>query len=544
MKVTKNFFLIITAILLHVQLSLYCAKVYYSEPMNYKDTFCLVWATKRVYDGDLTGETQEQKNSYSREKTYLNTAFINKDGSLAKLFSFPTSLMVTPEDVENNAVKTVFFLPRTTASSYRKFITVEGNNLFLYEVGIEIKTINNKPTLFLSEDFAKRLQIASNIDTSYTDIDYVVWADKDENIYYKIIDPKDNTKLILYKWNARTANPEIVQTEVNANIDAALQGEAFDNNGEISVKLGENIFKITDPCKIIDPLGANEDILLCAYLDYGTSVMPFTKSDFKKLTETYDLELGKVIALNKLITANKQIVSNLTEEQLVNAKKSIQKIVVNYNTKKDLLREAKKLMRENPINQDVEKKWLTNTEVNAILTALDPEQGVGGGVIEKFNHNGRTEVSGGKIVLPLGYYRDLKIKCKRNFDKKLWENYTKENEANLKQAIQSFSKKVVSGNQLADAINKFMNVKDQKDWKQWFIENKDVKIELLFDYLASQNKDSLNKIFSEHIQSQAQAKTLLKAVSSDKDSDLIKKLRKIVSTYKHSDLYNGMEEKK
>lgn len=518
MKIIKNI-LLTTTILVSSLLNLYSATVYYSNPIDDSDTFCAVWTTKRVYSGELTGESDTNKKMYSPEKMYINTAILSKDGSISKLFSFPASLLITPEELEKNSLKSVFFIPRKSGAHYRKFITVEGEKLFVYEVGTETKTKDGKPALTMSVNFAKRRHIASKLDPSYKP-----WADENENIYYKAFDTKKLSSL--YQWNSQTEKPER-EKPLTVNVAPTLEGTVTEENNIVTLKLGENTFKITEPYQIIDPLDSNEGWLLNAYLGYGTEMMPFTKDDFKKFTETYDLELGKIIALNTLINANKKIVSEITDEQIETIKNDIQKMAKAFSAKKDQLREIKKLMREDGGITSILKKWLTNAEFNAILTAFDVDNALGGGVIKKFNHNGKTEIVDGKIVIPLGYYRDLKRKCRQGFAKNLWESYTKESEDTLKKALRDYSTRMSTKN-LSATLNEFMQIKDQKDWAEWFDNNRSVKIELLFDYLATLDEDMLNKTLSELIKNQIK----------------LRNLARIIAIYKSTDLYNGMKAEK
>lgn len=469
----------------------------YEKSINNGDYKCKVWITKRAYEGSLPGVEANQ----SPQKWYINIAFFKNDDSLERAFSFPAALVVSENELDAFKPSLINFISKTNWD--REFLTIENNGLFKYQVWAEKDPSTGK--FHMSADFGKRIPIFIPSKASILDLSYTPWTDDSGNIYFKTL--SENERPNFFKWNSKTEKIESCREKPQSE-EPNAEDLKLENPDD------ENI-------EIIDPLSIREDFLLNFYQDYGTDKQPVAKDDIDLLENSYQMAIGKIIALNKLYKLGEEPVveTTLSDDQKDYLRKTISEMASAYSMKKDLLRELKLVMREKGV-MSILRKWLTNLEFNAILTALNPEEG-GGGVISKFDHTGKTEIKDGQLVLALGYYRMLKEKCRKGFDKNMWEEYSPEKAKKLKRAIQGYCKKLLKKDStFKNALNSFMEVREQKNWIEWFEKNRNIIIELLFDYLAALNKKKLNDTLEKFIPSKIKRTRLVQIVDAYKKSNL------------------------
>ncbi len=477
--------------------------VIYEKPISGDDYSCKIWTTNRIYDGTFP----DAKNQ-SPQKWYFNIAFFNSDNRLEKAFSFPAALLIREDEFEQFSPRLIGFMPRKNWD--REFLTIEDNGLYKYQIWAEK---DDKDKFHMSVDFGKRIPLFVSSEKTKLDLKYNPRADESGNIYFRVV-TEEGAQPKLLKWNSTTEKVETCKgTDAREVSFADLD---LENPSD-------------DDIEIIDPLAIKERFFLDAYKSYGTEAQPVSKEDINFLENFYQMAIGKVIALNKLYQSGEEPVTEfaLTSNQKSFLRNTIIEMANAYESKKDLIRELKLVMREKGI-MSILKKWLTNLEFDAILAALNPQSG-GGGVISKFNHNGKTEFKDGQIVLALGYYRMLKDKCRRGFDKNMWEDYSNKKEKSLRRAIQGYSKKLLKNESLLkSAFSDFQSIREQADWPEWFDKNRNVTIELLFDYLASLRLKKLNDLLEKFISSKIKRTRMLQ----------------IIDLYKKSNLYSGAKETK
>lgn len=184
---------------------------------------------------------------------------------------------------------------------------------------------------------------------------------------------------------------------------------------------------------------------------------------------------------------------------------------------RDVLRELKLMMREEGgvMQKLLKNAYLSKTHVDSILAALDIDNG-GAGVLEDLNKKGVVIVEG-KIGLTLPDYRDLKKALKK---KDTFKQLSSESAAALKDAILKYAKTIMSDDHMKNIVDDFMQVKEQKDWIDWFKNNKKVMFELMFDYLASLPEEKSKQELARFIKSQIKIRNLLRIINFYKKSEL------------------------
>jgi len=450
-----------------------------------------IWVDGKEYKGDIPVSKNENMDEISDDKWYFNCALFDPENpeTPINIFSFPASLMPPKEKFDEFKPRGLIFMPNG------KFLSIE-NGLFKYNIFAEKDPTSGK--IWTSVDFGKRTPISlMTIDKTYQP-----WGNEKGNIYFKI-KRKDGSS-VFYMWDSTTGVAKPQRT-----IPTPPKSERFDieeSEEDITVKFNETklVVSKTAEREIIDPLSIKEKRLIGGFEGYGTEEKPFTKQDYETFEETGQIEIGIILELKKLLDKEEDIIFDselsLSETEIYELKRTINDMFETYQKKTRLIRELKKVFREyGP--KGLLKKWLNETEYNAILTALNPEKG-GAGVSEKFDHKGHTEIINlHEVTVPLGYYRMLKAKSQRGFPKLQWADYSSEKEDILIKTIRKYTKRYFMSQPnwkeyLLSVLKEFLKVPDQKDWIDWFEKrNKNLEFELLFDYLVGLTEEQKTALF-------------------------------------------------
>lgn len=516
---------------------------YYDKSTHANDyNFIISGVTQKTYVGSLPGQSAA---SLSPVKWYYQVALFDGN-NLVGVYEAPASLLVTPETLDASKPTKIAFIPRkpTKAGTMgwdREFFAVENGMLVKYSVWADKNPETGK--MDISVDFGKRwpLYVTGNLDPSYAP-----WADANGNIIFSVIDAAGATRLM--KWNNEKEIVEgVFGQPKKSDVVAPTCSVAIDGTGT-TVSVDNNSFVIPIDFKVItiDPIGINQEKVMAPYLGLGTADRPLKKGsaenpqEYEHFVLEYQIAPGQLLVLYDLIASGKSVVASpeLTAAEQAKLKEVVNQLKETYDKKKDLLRELKLVMREKGA-RSILKKWLTNAEVDALIAALSLG---GGGVVVTyaqkgpskgamiFNHQGKTEVQDGAIVVPWGYYRSLKTSMRKGVldDKNQWEAYADKKAYDLKRAIELYSKNVIT-KKLKAAMDEFNKIAEQKSWDIWFEkENKSLTIELLFDYLASLDGTKLNLVLKNA------------GVSGIK----ARRVTTIVDMYRKTNLYLGLKVRK
>ena len=438
------------------------AEAFYDASHHDNDYTCVVKVTKHMYEGELTG--QKDASEYSKEKWYFEVALFDK-ATLVETAAFPAALLVKPEELDSYKPSMISFIPRGvtavgTVGWDRELLSVENGHLFKYNLWAEKDSTTGD--VKLSIDFGKRIPLYVK---TAIDVSCIPWADKTGSVFFKAGDK-------FYKWDSQSESVSPVVSEPERPVVGGVAAEVMDTPEGLMVSILDKTFTIPSgkSFRMIDPLVIDE-------------------KTFAKLSEK----------------------------------------------SRNVMRELKLFMREKGVFAGL-KKWMTNLEYETLVEAFDPQNPISKGVIIVKYAKGpkagtiNMEQPHGPLVglfedsyfIPWAYYRALKSAMRKGRldDAKQWEDFTEDKVSELKRALLEYPQSRIS-KIFKDVLNRFLKVKDQKSWETWFErDNKDLNIELMFDWLASLDRETL--------------------ITTSKEAGISgRRLVLIVDMYTRTDLYAG-----
>lgn len=447
----------------------YLSAALFDKSINDRDCAVLVWLTKRGYDRALPGAY-----GVAKTETYITVALFDPAGALVKVLSFPAGL------TEGGQPTLVQFMPRGADNARgRELLTIENGKIIKYTLWAEKDPANKQVSV--SVDFGKRTPLV----VDGFDATYMPRSDDNGDVYFKVNPTPFGSK----KWCRVGEN--VVAGETNVPEPRPI---VVDESSGVLTADGMYTVSISHEAEIIDPLGIDEVRMKAPYADYGTAISPVTPIDYQLVIDTFQMGVGKLLILRDRLNNGEKIVFdhtvNLTSEQRAVFEQAVKDMSMAYDKKKGALADFKLIARECGTKNKL-KKWLNNAEVSAILSALTPRSGAG--VVVELPNQGRAVSQDGVMVLPLGYYRKLRkyIKAPRQAD---WEAYSKFGD--VKRALESYPKTTLGHAKIVELIKQLSGT-SSTNWKQWFVDNKNLAYELLLDYLIQLDEAALNKVLDE-----------------------------------------------